>query len=30
MGLAATSRIAAHFSVEQNIRILTQTIEKHL
>jgi glycosyltransferase involved in cell wall biosynthesis len=30
MGLAASERIAAHFSVEQNIRILTQTIEKHL
>jgi colanic acid/amylovoran biosynthesis glycosyltransferase len=30
MGLAASERIEAHFSVEQNIRILTQTIEKHL
>lgn len=30
MGIAASQRIAAHFSLAQNIRILTQTIEKHL
>ncbi len=30
LGKAAHARIAEHFSLEQNIRILTETIEKHL
>lgn len=30
MGLAASQRITEYFSLEKNIRILTQTIEKHL
>lgn len=30
MGQAAHERVTKHFSLEQNIRILTETIEKHL